>query len=66
MGNFILKDPFWLLALLLIPLVVWLRQRRRMPVLLVPFASCAFALLAAAAVFQHYFELYATPRQPQA
>jgi Ca-activated chloride channel family protein len=39
MGNFILKDPWWLLALLLIPLVVWLRQRRRMPVLLVPFAA---------------------------
>jgi Ca-activated chloride channel homolog len=39
MGNFILKDPWWLLALLFIPLVVWLRQRRRMPVLLVPFAA---------------------------
>jgi Ca-activated chloride channel family protein len=39
MGNFILKDPLWLLALLLIPAMVWLRQRRRMPVLLVPFAA---------------------------
>ena len=39
MGNFILKDPLWLLALLLIPLMVWLRQRRSMPVLLVPFAA---------------------------
>src|SRR5580704_9514357 len=39
MGNFILKDPFWLLALLLIPLMVWLRQRRNVPVLLVPFAA---------------------------
>ncbi len=39
MGNFILKDPVWLLALLLIPLLVWLRQRRQVPVLLVPFAA---------------------------
>ncbi len=39
MNNFILKDPWWLLALLLIPLMVWLRQRRHMPVLLVPFAA---------------------------
>jgi Ca-activated chloride channel family protein len=39
MGNYILKDPLWLLALLLIPLMVWLRQRRRVPVLLVPFAA---------------------------
>jgi Ca-activated chloride channel family protein len=39
MSNFILKDPLWLLALLLIPLMVWFRQRRRMPVLLVPFAA---------------------------
>jgi Ca-activated chloride channel family protein len=39
MNNFIVKDPLWLLALLFIPLMVWLRQRRRMPVLLVPFAA---------------------------
>jgi Ca-activated chloride channel family protein len=39
MGNFILKDPLWLLALFLIPLLVWLRQRRQVPVLLVPFAA---------------------------
>jgi Ca-activated chloride channel family protein len=39
MGNYILKDPLWLLALLLIPLMVWLRQRRQVPVLLVPFAA---------------------------
>jgi len=39
MGNFILKDPLWLLGLLFIPLMVWLRQRRQMPVLLVPFAA---------------------------
>ena len=31
--------PLWLLALVLIPLVLWLRDRRRVPVLLVPFAS---------------------------
>jgi Ca-activated chloride channel family protein len=39
MSNFILRDPLWLLALLFIPLMVWLRQRRQMPVLLVPFAA---------------------------
>jgi Ca-activated chloride channel family protein len=39
MGNYILKDPLWLLTLLFIPLTVWLRQRRRIPVLLVPFAA---------------------------
>lgn len=32
-------DPLWLLALLVLPLVVWIRGRRRIPVLLVPFAS---------------------------
>ena len=37
--NFRLADPAWLLALLLIPTVVWLRGRRAVPVLLVPFAS---------------------------
>jgi Ca-activated chloride channel family protein len=39
MGHLILKDPLWLLALLTLPLVVWLRGRRRVPVLLVPFAA---------------------------
>ncbi|HSY54345.1 MAG TPA: VWA domain-containing protein [Opitutaceae bacterium] len=39
MGNYILKDPLWLLALLIIPMVLWLRQRRHVPVLLVPFAA---------------------------
>ena len=32
-------DPLWLLALLALPLVAWLRGRRRVPVLLVPFAA---------------------------
>jgi Ca-activated chloride channel family protein len=39
MGSFVLKDPLWLLALALIPLVLWLRGRRRVPVLIVPFAA---------------------------
>ncbi|MDB6169990.1 MAG: von Willebrand factor type [Verrucomicrobia bacterium] len=39
MGNLILKDPLWLLALLALPLLVWFRGRRRVPVLLVPFAA---------------------------
>ena len=39
MSHFALKDPIWLLALAALPLVVWLRGRRRVPVLLVPFAA---------------------------
>jgi len=39
MGPFVLKDPLLLLALALIPLVLWLRGRRRVPVLIVPFAA---------------------------
>ena len=39
MGNYVLHDPLWLLALLAIPAMIWLRQRRRVPVLLVPFAA---------------------------
>ena len=39
MGRHTLQDPLWLLALLALPLVVWLRGRRRVPVLLVPFAA---------------------------
>ena len=38
-GDFRLANPLWLLALLAIPGAVWLRGRRRVPVLLVPFAS---------------------------
>lgn len=39
MGPYIFKDPFWFLLLLAIPVVIWLRSRRRVPVLLVPFAA---------------------------
>ncbi|MEO6568462.1 MAG: VWA domain-containing protein [Opitutaceae bacterium] len=39
MGHFIFKDPIWLLALAVLPLIVWMRGRRRVPVLLVPFAA---------------------------
>jgi Ca-activated chloride channel family protein len=39
MGHLILKDPVWLGALLALPLLFWLRGRRRVPVLLVPFAA---------------------------
>lgn len=39
MGRLTLQDPLWLLALLALPVVVWLRGRRRVPVLLVPFAA---------------------------
>ena len=39
MGHLIFKDPIWLLALLALPLVLWLRGRRSVPVLLVPFAA---------------------------
>jgi Ca-activated chloride channel homolog len=34
-----LADPLWLLALAVLPLVIWLRGRARVPVLLVPFAA---------------------------
>jgi Ca-activated chloride channel family protein len=39
MSHLALKDPLWLLALAALPLIVWLRGRRRVPVLLVPFAA---------------------------
>lgn len=39
MTSLALHDPYWLLALLALPLVAWLRGRRRVPVLLVPFAA---------------------------
>jgi len=38
-NQFILKDPWWLLALAVLPLAIWLRGRRSVPVLLVPFAA---------------------------
>jgi Ca-activated chloride channel family protein len=37
--DYTLKDPLWLLLLLLVPLVLWLRNRRSVPVLMVPFAA---------------------------
>jgi len=39
LNGYVLKDPLWLLALLALPLLVWVRGRRRVPVLLVPFAA---------------------------
>ncbi len=39
MPPYTLHDPLWLLALALIPLTLWLRGRRSVPVLLVPFAA---------------------------
>src|SRR4051812_25479115 len=37
--QFVLHDPLWLLALIILPLIVWLRARRRVSVLVVPFAA---------------------------
>ena len=39
MSHLALHAPVWLLALLALPLVMWLRSRKRVPVLLVPFAA---------------------------
>lgn len=39
MGNIVIKDPLWFLALAPLALVLWLRGRRAVPVLLVPFAA---------------------------
>jgi|UniRef100_UPI00404B2BEE Ca-activated chloride channel homolog len=39
MGEFIFKNPLWFAVLLIIPALVWLRGRKRVPVLLVPFAA---------------------------
>lgn len=39
MGPYAFKDPLWFLLLFAIPLIAWLRSRRRVPVLLVPFAA---------------------------
>lgn len=38
-GQFRFLTPLWFLALIAVPAVVWLRSRRRVPVLLVPFAA---------------------------
>jgi len=37
--DYTLHDPLWFLALLVLPALVWLRGRRSVPVLLVPFAA---------------------------
>jgi Ca-activated chloride channel family protein len=37
--RFAFHDPLWLLALLALPVLAWLRGRRRVAVLLVPFAA---------------------------
>jgi len=39
MTRLALHDPLWLVALAALPVIVWLRGRRRVPVLLVPFAA---------------------------
>ncbi len=39
LGNWRLASPLWLLAWLAVPAAVWLRGRKRVPVLLVPFAA---------------------------
>jgi len=39
MGHLAFHDPLWLIALLALPLIIWLRGRRSVPVLLVPFAA---------------------------
>jgi Ca-activated chloride channel family protein len=39
MNHLVFKDPVWFLALAALPLIFWLRGRRRVPVLLVPFAA---------------------------
>lgn len=37
--NYTFHDPWWLLALLALPLLMWLRGRRGAPVLVVPYAA---------------------------
>jgi Ca-activated chloride channel family protein len=38
-NGLLLASPIWLFALLLIPFAIWLRSRRSVPVLLIPFAA---------------------------
>lgn len=39
MKDYALHDPLWLFALLILPLLIWVRGRRGAPVLVVPFAA---------------------------
>jgi Ca-activated chloride channel family protein len=39
MINYTLHDPLWLLGLLALPMIAWLRTRRKLPVRVVPFAA---------------------------
>src|SRR5476651_882321 len=39
MDDFLLRNPWWLLALLILPLVMWLRSRQPVSAILVPFAG---------------------------
>lgn len=39
LNGYILKNPEWLLALLALPFVFWLRRRRGVPAFVVPFAA---------------------------
>jgi len=39
MINYTFNDPIWILALLVLPVVFWLRSRRKLPVRIVPFAA---------------------------
>ena len=39
MKDYTFHDPLWLLALLILPLLIWVRGRRGAPVLVVPFAA---------------------------
>lgn len=39
MNQLFFKDPLWFLALAALPIILWLRGLRRVPVLLVPFAA---------------------------
>src|ERR1700710_1716532 len=38
-ANFTLHDPLWLLTLLILPVMMWVRGRRGAPVMIVPFAA---------------------------
>lgn len=39
LANYTLHDPWWLAALLVLPVIVWVRGRRGAPVLVVPYAA---------------------------